>query len=1046
MTGHMSRSFQTASRPGRRWTGILRFGAPLVSLTALIWAGQAMAQTTVSTDTTAPLVTSTAGNVTVAAGASIKPASGVAVTIDSNNSLTNNGVIQFQNKDNVTAVLLLGGHTGNVTNSNTLQADETSTATTTDANGILHGPFASGVNRYGLRVTGPGDFTGAISNASAGVITVRGNNSAGISIETGLVGSLSSLGSVTIQGANTFALHTTGAVSGDVTLRGTIAAAGQGAQGVNLGGDIGGALVLGGAVTTTGYRYTARSTDPTFAGKLAADDLLQGGAAVTVAGSVGKGILVDAVTAGSTTSTTGAINTFSGAPAMIVGAAGRDVHVGDVGTGTDAYGIEIKGAVLGNGVYDGIASTGLQLGVAGGGAVTTGDGVRVGGTLGATAFAADATALHVNAGASLPVLRNDGAIATAVSADALGASSRAVLIEAGASVTTLVNAAAITASVSGQKADAAAVVDRSGTLVVIQNQGTISANRTLTSATEAVTGRAIALDLAANTTGVHIIQQAASGTTVIPLISGSVTLGSGGDRVEILGGKLTGDLDLGAGANSLTIDGGGIVSGALNANGGTVALTVGSGSLSIASPSQLKLTSLSLAATSQTILTADPASNTATSLDVAGNATIASGAKIGVRLNSLLQGNATYILVRANHLTSGAIDTSLLGAVPFLYNSSLQTDVAAGTVSATLSRKTAAQLALPATSAGAYDALVVAVNKDVGLRGALLAQTNRAGLLGLYNQLLPNHSGSIFNMSSAAIEAFARPIDERQDSRGGGFWMQEINLGLSAANRPDDPGYDGWSLGAIAGYELPAMRAGIFGATFGASTNTIYPNQVDSSEDLHSNLIDAGLYWRAARGGFSFNAKVGVDYLKVTSGRVVAILGGDGLAVNRRSGGQWSGYGLNSRAAASYEARFGSFYIRPIATLDYVRLMEGSYTEAGGGLGMDLAVNSRTSSRLSAFAGVAVGATYGVESTWGPEVLVGYKAVASEQLGTTTARFVSGGDAFDLRAGSISGQGAAAHLSFKGENGSGGFAVEGGAETRDGLNIYDLRLAGHIQF
>ena len=72
--------------------------------------------------------------------------------------------------------------------------------------------------------------------------------------------------------------------------------------------------------------------------------------------------------------------------------------------------------------------------------------------------------------------------------------------------------------------------------------------------------------------------------------------------------------------------------------------------------------------------------------------------------------------------------------------------------------------------------------------------------------------------------------------------------------------------------------------------------------------------------------------------------------------------------------------------------------------------------------------------------------MAAENLGVTTARFVSGGDAFDLRAGNISGQGAAAHLSFKGENGSGGFAVEGGAETRDGLNIYDLRLAGHIQF
>ena len=38
------------------------------------------------------------------------------------------------------------------------------------------------------------------------------------------------------------------------------------------------------------------------------------------------------------------------------------------------------------------------------------------------------------------------------------------------------------------------------------------------------------------------------------------------------------------------------------------------------------------------------------------------------------------------------------------------------------------------------------------------------------------------------------------------------------------------------------------------------------------------------------------------------------------------------------------------------------------------------------------------------------------------------------------------HLALKGENGSGAFAIEGGAETRNGLSIYDLRLAGHVQF
>ena len=93
-----------------------------------------------------------------------------------------------------------------------------------------------------------------------------------------------------------------------------------------------------------------------------------------------------------------------------------------------------------------------------------------------------------------------------------------------------------------------------------------------------------------------------------------------------------------------------------------------------------------------------------------------------------------------------------------------------------------------------------------------------------------------------------------------------------------------------------------------------------------------------------------------------------------------------------------------------------------------------------------MGALYGPDHSWGPEVLVGYKGVLSENLGVTTAQFVAGGSPFTLSADNLSGQGAAARFSLRGENGSGGFSVETGAETRDGLNIYDLRLTGHVQF
>lgn len=1037
------------ARPHRRraLARTLRIGAPMVSLTALIWAAPALAQTTISSNSTTPLVTSKAGDVTINAGAALRPPSGAAVTIDSNNKVTNGGLIQFQNIDNATGVLAQGGHTGQITNNGTIELDDTQSPST-DKNGIPHGAFAKQTNLVGIHVVGPGDYTGDILSQGAGTIIIKGNASAGILLETNLIGQISHTGATNLTGDNGFAIRSTGAISGNVTLGGTISATGQASQAVNLGGDIGGQLLINGAITSTGYRFTTRSSDPNFVTKLANDDLLQGGPTVTVAGSVAKGILIDVSTLnadGSVASTTGSITSSAAAPALVIGAAGQNITLGNVGTGTSAFGLEIRGNVIGSGVYDGVAANAVQVGVAGGGVDTTG-GIHVSGIVSSSAFAASSTALHLNGAVVAPVLRNDGQIISAMASDAQGASARALVIESGSRTPVLQNANVISATVSGQKADVAAVIDRSGSVTEVENTGTITATRTLTDLNQTVTGHNTALDLSQNTTGVHLIQSSPAGATLTPAITGAVSLGSGADRVEILAGTLTGDIDLAAGANLLTVDNGATVKGALNAAGGTIGMTVGTGTLQINNASQLKLTSLSLAPTASLILTADPTTGLATNLDVAGTANIASGAKLGVRFSSIQAGTQTYTLIRANQLNAGTIDSSLLGAVPFLYNTSLQTNAAAGTISATVSLKSAAQLGLPATTSAAFSPLVANIGRDPGLQGALLAQTTPTGFRNLFNQLLPNHSGSLFNIMAASVAAFDRPIDEREDPVGGGFWMQEANLGLFANGRNQDPGYKGWSLGAVAGYEVPRTALGILGVTFGASTNQVYPDNVDSAENLHATLFDAGVYWRMSRGGFSANARVGGEYARVTSDRVIEVLGGDNLAVGRTANARWSAFGFNARAMASYEAHYRNMYLRPQGYVDYIRLMEGSYTESGGGPGMDLAVAQRTSSRFTAFAGLAVGALYGPDRSWGPEALIGYKAVASEQLGITTARFVAGGDNFSLRADDIAGSGAVAHLSVKGENGSGGFAVETGAEARDGLNIYDLRLSGHVQF
>jgi hypothetical protein len=1064
----MSGSFRPGSSPERasgRFSGSLRFGPSLVSVSALIWAGAAWADTTISTTVTAPVATSTAAsgqpdNVIITG--SVRPTAGAAVTLDSSNTVTiTGGAVSTQDADNTTGILIKGGLTGGVTNTGIIEYDETAIPATNDR-GIIDAPFAKGTGRFGIRLLGPGAFTGVIDNAAGGGITVQGNDSAGISLESALVGSVLNGGAMTVTGSRVFGIQTLSSVSGDVSSIGSITVAGEGAQAIAVGGDVGGGVIVQGSINVTGYRYTTRAGSSQFLSELGPLELLQGGPGVSVAGNVGKGFLVaapptldpnnadvDGDGIPDAIETTGAITSYGAAPGVVVGAMGRSVSLSNVGTGaTTAYGFVNNGTITGFGVYDGVTASGVQLGVAGGGAVTTGGGLYNSGTITAQAYAADATGLTLNSGATAPIIHNDGLISASLASDLEGTTARAIVVNAGASAPVLQNAGAIAVRATGAKGDAVAILDRSGTLAEIENVRTISAGRIVADTTQTVTGHDIAIDVSANTTGVLLAQKDISAGATLPAITGALMFGSGGDTLDIQAGKITGDISLGAGANALNISGGAAVAGRLTAAGGTLALNVGAGSLQINGTDAVSVSNFNLGTGSTLIVTADPSAATATRLNVSGTATIDTGAKIGVRLASISNLSSTFTVIQAAHLTAGAIDSSLLDNVPYLYTASMATNANAGTVNITVARKTAAQLGLSSQQSAAYDSLLLAVNEDAGLRGVVLNQTNSQGLSAIFDQLLPNHSGAVFHATQAAVQAFARPLDDRQDPVGGGFWLQEINTGLFADGGTDSQAYKAYGFGAVGGYEFARSPLGIVGVSLGAATTEIDSKGAASDQKLTAEIVDAGVYWRASVGGFSANARLAGDFVHVSSDRVASGLGSDGTPVIRTANGRWSGYGVNGRVMGSYEARLSRrVYLRPQVSADFLRIQEGSYTESGGGDGMNLAVDSRASTSASLFAGVALGAIYGDQQTpWGPEVLVGYRNVVSETLDPTSARFVAVGNIFSLRADQISGQGAEARLSLKGENGSGGFAAEAGAQSRDTLTIYDLRLTAHFSF
>ncbi|MBU7580876.1 MAG: autotransporter domain-containing protein, partial [Porphyrobacter sp.] len=370
---------------------LLLAGTALATIATPFVAAKLAAQTVINTARTTPVVTSTVNggqpnDVRIESAGSVTVTGGTAVTIDSNNSVTNAGNITISNADNATGILVSGPRTASITNSGTITIDETYTATDADNDGDLDGPFALGTGRTAIRIDGA--LTGNLSHT--GTIVVEGNNSAGIRASAPITGNVTIEGKTTVTGNNSVGVAL-GDVSGNVRLAGEITVRGANAQGAVLSGDIGGTLKVQSTITTTGYRTVPAPSDPS---RLDADDLLQGGSALTIEGNAARGIIfeiapVDAVASDPDEDKDGIedakegntrIIAYGAAPAVQIGGANA-IAIGATQGTANGFGIVMAGTILGDGVYAGVNGTGMRIGGRGG-AVTIANGMQVNGQIG----------------------------------------------------------------------------------------------------------------------------------------------------------------------------------------------------------------------------------------------------------------------------------------------------------------------------------------------------------------------------------------------------------------------------------------------------------------------------------------------------------------------------------------------------------------------------------------------------------------------------------------------------------------------------------------
>jgi len=1069
--------------------------APLLAL-----AFAASAETTVSNARTTPIATSTAtgtaaDDIRITADGSIKPtAAGAIVTIDSNNKVVNLGTLSTTGVNDSVGVLVIGGRTGGLTNSATISLTEDYTPTDADSDGDLDGAFAQGSNRFGIRLTNAGTFTGDIVNDASGVITIEGNNSAGVLLEGPIVGNVTNLGNINVVGDNALGVRIAAPVTGKVTLGGATSVQGAGAVAQAVDANVNGALVMQGSASATGYRYTSRPATLDALNKLDADDLLQGGAAVRIAGDVTGGVLLQGsnystkvgadgntvvTTVTSSTSGTSTINVFGSAPALQVGSASQNVTLGAVGTGDNAFGLVAKGAISASGVYNGVTATGVSVGAGGGRTTTLTGGMRNDGQISASSYEADSTGVILNSGAIADQILNRGSIlasAASFAGSGVTASARGLVLGAGSSASILNNTGVISASRTGETGNAVAVLDQAGTLKTINNTGSIRAALTApefkpdgTIATVTTTGQAIALDLRANNSGVTYTQSGPASftststfpstdtvtsadtttTTTTPSTIGDVLFGGGNDTLNLESGTLVGAMSFGAGQDRLSISNGAVALGNLTDSDGRLDISVANGSLGILNSETINVSSLDIGSSGKLLFSADPAAGTSTKLVVSGSTTIASGAELGIRLANLVKEPTSFTVIQGSNISAGTFGDGLLAQSPYLYVATSRADT--NNVYIDVRRRTAAEIGFNKAETSAYDAVFSALGVDSTLAATFLNQSNRDGFRDLYDQMLPDQGEGLFSALQSVNQQVSAATMFRPDpgDRYGpdSLWVQEINS-LTRRDTDQTLGSDTQAYGFVAGYEAMGDAGGALGVTLAYASIEEHDTVAKVGEQTTASFVQTGAYWRRSVGGWRFNAGGGVGYGFFTGDRrfIAPDANSDGVAdLVLKNTADWKGLTSNAYAGVAYEAKMGRFFARPEGRLDYVWLREGKRAESGGGDGFDLTVDKRTSSNLSGEVGLVMGADFGKTVWWRPEVRVGYRQTLAGSVGDTVASF-KGGNPFALAALDDKDGAITAGFALRAGTPMSYLALEGGVEASKKQKRYNLRLAGRAMF
>ncbi len=975
---------------GRIGFGTLRYLAVLAAAFPVLHDTRAeAADLTISTATTVPVATSTGngtgpGNITVDTAGSIVVPTATAITIDSSNTAVNSGSIASSIAANARAIFIDLGQTtarnitSGFTNSNVI------TAVGLD---VSSADYASSINNSVVYLSGLGTFTGNITNNAEGSLVAGGKNAAVLNLRGNMVGNLVNFGTLNALGDGSYGILTTGTITGTVTTGGVIAAGGNGAVGAYFGGAINGVLNHTGAILAGSGPQVALAPNGI---DLTTTDPIPAAGGLWVAANVSGGVVLagnkattakealDATIVTNQTTPDSSISIIGPAPAVRFGQGGPGA-IANITIGANAdngnYSLVSQGNITASGSAKGTNAMGLEVtGLTSGGqnfTTTLSGGVWIqGSTIDVTAVDANAVGLHVGNYGVVSRFQNDGDLivttgdSTANSITGFigekGGNATGILIEQFGSMPTFANTGNITASSSGPTGTSYGVLDRSGSITTFTNSGAITAGIPSGS-----TGKSVAVDLSANTTGVNFTN---TGT-----IFGDIYLGGGNNTVSISNSTINGSLllqrgasktgnntvtlekaiivdklYLGNGNHTLTLNNGSEITEGLSSGTGQTALIVNQSKVTLVGNEPLNASTAAFSSGSSLRFDLSSVAPTGPVLNATGAVNFAAGSQVTAAFTGILTSTQNYTLIRAGSLTSGSgVPLSQFATAPSSFLNSTQFTSTATSLVLTVRPKTAAELELGPNATTVYNLFSTSMNKDTALATAISAQGSKETFTAALRQFLPDTSGATQQVALNTQDMAAGEIRRRlvgvakngNPTHASGdtasFWAQAIGDYSVQSAKGEQQGFGAWGLGIAFGSDMPVGERTNIGFSFvetwhsaDLEVSKISPTQFYSTMGYVYGRSDFGNAYVQAMGGGGVNSYSQARHVTIDTTKRIA-------------NGYWKGYQYGGAIEAGYIKRWDDYSITPFLRGTYLKMHENGYTETGGGPAVNLVVGAK---------------------------------------------------------------------------------------------------------